>query len=50
MADKHDSERMRGFDDRQTDGQMNEQTFAILYSLSLILDNIIIRQTYFVSW
>ena len=38
MADRHDSERLRGFGDRQTDGQ----TFAIVESLPRL-------KTYFTS-
>ena len=34
MADGLDSERLRGFDFRRTDRLTNEQTFAIVESLS----------------
>ena len=33
MADRLDSERLRGFDFRRTDRQTDEQTFAIVESL-----------------
>ena len=33
MADMHDSDRLRGFGNRQTDGLTDRRTFAILESL-----------------
>ena len=41
MADRLDSERLRGFDyGHQTDRQTDRQTFAIVESLSRLKDNI----------
>ena len=40
MVNRSDSERLRGFCDRQTDRRTNGRTFAIVESLSLLKNSL----------